>query len=102
MSAFPHFFASAPGYPERMTCDDGSSPLGPRYPLNQSFVLQIERAGDTATLGLLGRIEHVSTGEARQFDCAEALLRFIDAIIGRQAPQAASADSLAGRDPDEQ
>ncbi|HYD47750.1 MAG TPA: hypothetical protein VEB21_05355 [Terriglobales bacterium] len=53
----------------------------PLYPLDQSFVVQIERSWEAGGQTLSGRIEHVASGEALDFADDQALLRFIDDVL---------------------
>lgn len=61
--------------------DDGNRP---RYPLKQSFVVQIASDVEGPAAILTGRVEHLSSGMAVEFEDSEALLRFIDRFIAQR------------------
>lgn len=63
---------------------DGATSDRPLYPVDQSFVLQIRCDGFLAE-DLIGRVEHLASGHASQFDSVAELLRFIREAIAAAA-----------------
>lgn len=60
----------------------------PRYPSKRQYLLQLQ--GDAGREGhaLSGRLEHIHTGERREFASAEQLLAVLEAELNKldQAP----------------
>jgi len=73
---------------------DPSAPPSPLSP-HRAFVVQLRTETDVAAGYLIGRVEHVVSGQATTFDTLEALLAFIARVLverGAGPPEAGPAD----------
>jgi hypothetical protein len=53
--------------------------------VHRAFVVQFDTHTNVACGQLAGRVEHVVSGQARQFHSLESLLMFIDQLLQTQA-----------------
>jgi hypothetical protein len=64
-----------------MVIDDSGTPQAPSLAPEGIFVVQLRSDSDAERQHLIGRVEHLKSGESVQFDSLAALLGF----IGRHA-----------------
>ena len=70
---------------------DLSAPPSPLSP-HRAFVVQFRAETAVATGHLVGRVEHIVSGQATTFDTLDALLAFIARVLaeqGTKSPEAA-------------
>ena len=74
-----------------MVTDDATTPPGPSLPPDGIFVVHVRSDSVTARQHLVGRVEHLKSGDSEHFRSLAALLGFIDRHVGPAA--------VAGREP---
>jgi hypothetical protein len=62
----------------------------PAYPAQRAFVVQLHATADLAQGQVVGRVEHVLSGQATRFVTLDALLAFMVRVVAAvdQAPPA--------------
>jgi hypothetical protein len=61
-------------------------PTGTPLPAERAFVVQLRAQTDPGAHLFVGRIEHMTSGEATRFDSAESMLAFIATVLAPVAP----------------
>jgi hypothetical protein len=61
-------------------------PAGTPLPADRAFVIQLRAQTDPGADLFVGRIEHMTSGEAIRFGSAESLLAFITTVLAPVAP----------------
>jgi hypothetical protein len=57
------------------------SEAGPSLPAHRSFVVQLQADADPAAGRFLGRVEHVTSGQATRFSGVEELVAFVSRLL---------------------
>jgi hypothetical protein len=68
-------------------------------PVQRAFVVQLHATADVAQARLVGRVEHVVSGQARHFHTLEELLTFIARVLTELEARAAEAPEPAPAPP---
>ena len=56
-------------------------------PVERAFVVQLHATADVTQARLVGRVEHVVSGQARHFHTLQELLAFMAQVLTPQAPR---------------
>ena len=75
---------------------DPSAPPSPLSP-HRAFVVQLRPETDVVAGYLIGRVEHIVSGQAATFDTLEALLAFIAHVLGERGAGPPEAGEAGGR-----
>jgi len=75
------------------------APTAPRSPLSpqRAFVVQFRAETAVATGHLVGRVEHVVSGQATTFDTLEGLLAFLARVLAERGAGPPEAGEAGGR-----
>jgi len=68
-----------------MVIDDTATPQGPSLAPDGIFVIHLRSDSAAARQHLIGRVEHLKSGDSEQFPSLAALLGFIDRHVGSAA-----------------
>jgi hypothetical protein len=69
---------------QRPTNRSPAVPRGAELPVKRAFVVQVQADADLARGVLRGRVEHMVSGEAARFDCAEELIGWMGRTLARR------------------
>lgn len=62
---------------------DNPLETNPPYPQELSFVLRLHRCSGLPGLGVMGRLQHLASGNQVDFDSVDGLAAALQAAIGR-------------------